>query len=203
MLINISRVGVKRMGPDSFQWCPVTGQRAVGTNWSTGSSSWTGGRTCSLWVWRSTGTCCPEGLWILLLWRYINCAWTRSCAVCCRWSCFGRGIGLDDPQRSLPTPNLLWFCGCFPDLLELWWCPLAEVFQCDSSLSSCWRNACQLTRHVDSHLKRKRAQKNPRPFSLSLCSFTFVHRINTALPVKGVCVEKELSSQERWQVLQS
>jgi len=30
-LINISRVGVKRMGPDSFQWCPATGLGAVGT----------------------------------------------------------------------------------------------------------------------------------------------------------------------------
>jgi len=25
-------VGVRRMGPDSFQWCPVTGQGAMGTN---------------------------------------------------------------------------------------------------------------------------------------------------------------------------
>ncbi|GAB0179831.1 mitochondrial enolase superfamily member 1 [Grus japonensis] len=25
-------------GPDSFQWCPVTGQGAMGTNWNTGSS---------------------------------------------------------------------------------------------------------------------------------------------------------------------
>jgi len=23
---------LKRMGPDSFQWCPVTGQGATGTN---------------------------------------------------------------------------------------------------------------------------------------------------------------------------
>jgi len=30
--INILRVGVKRMGPDSFQWCPATGQGATGTN---------------------------------------------------------------------------------------------------------------------------------------------------------------------------
>ena len=22
----------------------------------------------------------------------------------------GQGVGLDDPQRSLPTPNMLWFC---------------------------------------------------------------------------------------------
>ena len=34
-LINankISRVGVRRMGPDSFQWCPATGQGTTGTN---------------------------------------------------------------------------------------------------------------------------------------------------------------------------
>ena len=31
-LRNISRVGVKRMEPDSFQWCPVTEQGAMGTN---------------------------------------------------------------------------------------------------------------------------------------------------------------------------
>jgi len=29
---------------------------------------------------------------------------------CCRWPCFGRRVGLDDPQRSLPTPTILWFC---------------------------------------------------------------------------------------------
>ena len=32
MLINICRVGVRRTGPSSFQWCPVTGQGATGTN---------------------------------------------------------------------------------------------------------------------------------------------------------------------------
>ena len=31
-LISILGAGVKRMGPDSFQWCPVTGQGAMGTN---------------------------------------------------------------------------------------------------------------------------------------------------------------------------
>jgi len=40
LLINICRVGVRRTGPDSFQWCPATGQGATGTNWSRGSSSW-------------------------------------------------------------------------------------------------------------------------------------------------------------------
>jgi len=82
----------------------------MGTNWSIGSSIWTRGRTSSLWGWRSTGTGCPGILWSLLLWRYSRPAWTRSCAACCRWPCFGRRVGLDDPQRSLPTPTILWFC---------------------------------------------------------------------------------------------
>ena len=64
----------------------------------------------TLWGWRSTGTGCPVRLWSLLLWRYSRPTWTRSCAACCRWPGFGRRIGLDDPQRSLPTPNILWFC---------------------------------------------------------------------------------------------
>ena len=103
MPVNIWRVGVRKMGPDSFQWCPATGQGATGTNWSTGSSVWTWGRTSSLWGWRSTG--CPERLWSLLLWRYSKPTWTWSCAAWSRWPCFGRGVGLDDLQRSLPTPT--------------------------------------------------------------------------------------------------
>jgi len=64
----------------------------------------------SPWGWRSTGTGCPGRLWILLLWRHSRPAWTRSRAACCRWPCFGRGVGRDDPQRSLPTLTILWFC---------------------------------------------------------------------------------------------
>jgi len=116
MLTNIWRVGVRRMGPNSFQWCPATEQGAMGTNWSIGSSVWTWGRTSSLWGWRSTGTGCPERLWSFLLWRYSRPAWTRSCAACCRWHCFSRRVGLDDPQRSLPTHSILWFC----DFVILW-----------------------------------------------------------------------------------
>ena len=98
------------MGPSSFQWCPVTGQGAMGTNWSTGSSIWTWGRTSSLWGWESTGTGCPGRLWSLLLWRYSRPTWMWSSTACCRWPCFGRGVGLHDPQKSLPTPTILWFC---------------------------------------------------------------------------------------------
>ena len=82
----------------------------MGTNWSTGSSVWTWGRTSALWGWRSPGTGCPGRLWSLLLWRYSRPAWTRSCVACCRWPSFSWRVGLDDPQRSLPTPNILWFC---------------------------------------------------------------------------------------------
>jgi len=46
-------------------------------------------------------------------WTSFCCTCTRSCAACCRWHCFGKGAGLDDPQRSLPTPTILWFCECF------------------------------------------------------------------------------------------
>jgi len=31
----------------------------------------------------------------------------KTCAACYRRTCFGRGVGLDDPQRSLQTPNIL------------------------------------------------------------------------------------------------
>jgi len=89
----------------------VPSNRARGNKWSIGISSWTWGRTSSLWGWRSTGTGCPGRLWSLLLWRYSKPTWTWSCAACCRWPCFGRGVGLDDPQRSLSTATILWFCG--------------------------------------------------------------------------------------------
>ena len=101
-------MGIRR--PDSFQSFPVTGQGTTDTNWSIGASTWTWGRTSSLWGWWSTGTGYPEGLWILLLWRFSRPAWTRSCAACSRWPWFSRAVGLDDPQRSLPTPNILWCC---------------------------------------------------------------------------------------------
>ena len=134
MPINIFRVSVRRMGPDSFQWCPATGQWATGTNWSIGNSSWTWGRTSSLWGWWSTGTDCRERLWILLLWRYSRPVWRRSCAACSRWPCFSRGVGQGDPQRSLPAPNILWFCEA--------WChlghPIIEKTQVLVLLSFCF-----------------------------------------------------------------
>jgi len=61
-----------------------------------------------------TGTGCPGRFWSLLLWRDSRPAWTRSSTSYCRWPWFGRRVGLDDPQRSLPTPTILWFWGPQP-----------------------------------------------------------------------------------------
>ena len=85
------------------------GQWAIGTNWGTGSSVWTWGRTSSLWVTEHWNRLPREAVDSPSL-RYSRPAWTKSCAACCRRHCFGRRVGLDDQQRSLPTPNILWFC---------------------------------------------------------------------------------------------
>ena len=71
------------MRPGSFQQCTVREQGSMGTNWNTGSSIQTWGRTSLLWGWQSTGTGCPERLWSLLLWRYSRPTWTPTCATCC------------------------------------------------------------------------------------------------------------------------
>ena len=141
MLVNILRMGVKGMGPDSFQWCPATGQGAMGTSWSMGSSSWRQGRTSSLWGWRSPGTGCPGRY--LLLWRYSRPSWLRSCAACSGWPCFG---------RSLPTPNILWFCTwiqlCYPyiNILCLIDClPILLRKTCFGEHREVWLTCCVLS----------------------------------------------------------
>ena len=72
------------------------------------------GTSSSLWGRRSPGIGCLGRLWSLLLWRYSRHTWTRSLTAYCRWPCFGRRVGLDEPQRSFPTPTILcdsvWFC---------------------------------------------------------------------------------------------
>ena len=82
-----------RAGHATSDWRDTTGQRT----WF-GQTFWTGGRTSSLWGWWSPGPGCPGRLWSLLLWRYSRPAWTRSCAACSGWPCFGRRVGLGDPE---------------------------------------------------------------------------------------------------------
>jgi len=61
VLINILWVGIKSMAPGSFQWCPAT-ERAMGTNWNTGSSIQIWEWTSLPRGWQSTGKGCPERL---------------------------------------------------------------------------------------------------------------------------------------------
>lgn len=57
------REGARKTEPGSFQWCPMTGQEAVGTHWNTRCSVWPSGNTFLLVGWLSTGTGYPERLW--------------------------------------------------------------------------------------------------------------------------------------------
>ena len=75
---------------------------------------------------------CPGRLWSLL-WRYSRPSWTRSCAACSGWPCFSRGVGLDDPQRSLPILNILWFCDSVVGLcISFNWLKLVYATSCFS-----------------------------------------------------------------------
>ena len=130
-------------GQALFSLCRTAGQGAMGTNWSIGSSVGTWGRTSSLWGWWSTGRGCPGRLWSLLLWRYSRPTWTWSCAACCRFPCFCKRVGLDDPERSFPTPNILWFCDSVISPL------LKHSFHCDDTPAPwiCRSWTCEITYH--------------------------------------------------------
>ena len=45
-----------------------------------------------------------------LLWKLSKPAWMRSCVTWSTCSCSSRGIGLDNLLRSLPIPDIPWFC---------------------------------------------------------------------------------------------
>ena len=95
-----------------------------------------------------------EELWV---WRV---KWTRGESdKRSRWHCFSRWVGQDDPQRSLPTPTILWFCvilvyfntsghrqqvsGCFPiqtnQMLVAVWQSLPSTWHPSRLLSACWK----------------------------------------------------------------
>jgi len=117
MFINIRRVGVRRMGPDSFQWCPVTGQGGQ-RGWS--RALFSGAQCQDLGQWAppetqevpserqetffySEGdTGCPGRLWSLRPWRYSEALWAWSWAAGSGWPCLGGEVGPDELQRFLP-----------------------------------------------------------------------------------------------------
>ena len=150
MLLNILRVTVKRMGPDTAM-VPSDRTRVNGHklkhkkfHLNTRKNFESDG---------ALGTGCLKRLWSLLLWRYSEPAWMRSCATCSRWSCFGKGVGLDDPQRSLPTPTILWFCNSVICILFIIHMYYAQTFcsrfvLCKQLWTHNWRSVCHYTVHL-------------------------------------------------------
>jgi len=90
---NICREGAKKTEPGCFQWCPVTRQGAMGTNWNMGGSLWTSGNPFLLWGSPSTGIGCPGRLWSLCPWRYSKTLWTWCWGIGSRQSFLSRGLG--------------------------------------------------------------------------------------------------------------
>jgi len=62
-LTDIWRIGVKKMRPGSFQWCPLIGHSNTGPQEVPSENE-----REFIWEWESTGASCPENLWSPLLW---------------------------------------------------------------------------------------------------------------------------------------
>ena len=106
MLINITKVGVKRMDQTLFGGAQQQDEGQQAQTETQEVPSEYEEKLLSFEV-PEPGPGCPERLWSLLLCRHSKPAWTCSCATSPRHSCSSRGIGLDDLLRSLPIPNIL------------------------------------------------------------------------------------------------
>lgn len=87
MSTNVWREVAKNMELGHFQWCPVSGQEALGANWNTQGASW---------ISEAPPYC--VGSWALAncsetfqsSWRHSETVQTRSCATRSRWPCLNR-----------------------------------------------------------------------------------------------------------------
>lgn len=107
---SIWRVGARKMGPGSSQWCQALGHKAMDRQWCKGSSILTGRRT-SLCKWLCTGTGCPERVWRVPHWRYSRSLCIQSCAMSSWWPCLSKEVGPDvlcGPFQSDPFSSLKW-----------------------------------------------------------------------------------------------
>lgn len=95
------------MEPDSFQWCPLLGQDAVGTSRSPGGSLWTLGSSSVLCGWQSTGTNCLRVAVGPSACVSSKAAWVWSGTPCSVCPCLSRSWSTWT-QWALPTWILLW-----------------------------------------------------------------------------------------------
>jgi len=75
-IISALRISTVLTEAGFSQWCPVTGSKAMGTNWNMGGIVWTWGNTFLLWGWLSTGTGCSGEWWSLPPWTQSKSDWT-------------------------------------------------------------------------------------------------------------------------------
>ena len=118
--MNTCRECVERMESGYFQWCPVTGSGAMGTNWNTGGSLWTSGNSFLLWRSPRTGTSHPGEFWSLHLWRYSKAVWIWSWTTSSRTPVRAGGL---DQMASSGSFQLHPFC----DSVILWVKPRSQT----------------------------------------------------------------------------
>lgn len=90
-----------------FQWCPMPGRAAMGTNWNTGSSIWVWGGTFYCGDNRALGQVTQRVCGVTFSGEIQNLPWMPSCATCCRWSCLAGGLA-QMTSRGLVHPQV--FC---------------------------------------------------------------------------------------------
>jgi len=104
------------MEPASFQWCPVTGPEAVGTNWNTGRSLWTSGNTFLLKGDQALAQAAREVV------KSPSLEIFRSHLDMVLGNLLEQGVGQDDLQRSISTLTLLWLQECILLSVKLSFC---------------------------------------------------------------------------------
>ena len=96
----------------------------------------------------------------------------QSCTAHSRRTCFVSVVGLDNLQRSLPTPIILWFC----DSVILWFCDSVILRFCDSVIL--WNDATFnhiFGVRIPQHVQEVRPQHAGLPGEVGMVAFGGYH----------------------------